>query len=62
VPEATVTAVETGFTTTSGADGSYQLGMFASGVYTVRVQTGANTKNFTVTIPATQGQDYNLRV
>ncbi len=62
VAGAQVTLVGIGLTTTSGPDGSYLLGSMPAGTYTLRVQSGATTKNVNITVPATAGKNYNVQL
>jgi len=59
---ATVSLVETGFSTQTGADGSYILGSIRAGTYTLRVQSGATTKDVTVTVPVSTGNNYDVQL
>jgi hypothetical protein len=62
VAAATVTLAGTGFATRTTADGRYVLGMMPAGTYTMRIQAGEATRDVTVTIPATAGSNYNVRL
>jgi Pvc16 N-terminal domain/Carboxypeptidase regulatory-like domain len=62
VAGATVSLVEAGLVTQTNADGGYHLGLVAAGTYTLRVQAGAAVKTVLVSIPATAGKDYNVRM
>jgi hypothetical protein len=59
---ATVTLVGTGFTAQTMADGNYTLSVVPAGTYTLRVQSGATTRDVTVTIPAPAGSHYNVQL
>jgi Pvc16 N-terminal domain/Carboxypeptidase regulatory-like domain len=62
VAAATVTLVDTGFSTETGADGNYTLGSVPAGAYTLRVRSGASTQDVSVTIPAPAGSNYNVQL
>lgn len=62
VADAPVTLVGTGFATRTGIDGNYTLGSIPAGTYTLRVQAGIMTKDVSVTIPATAGNNYNVQL
>ncbi len=62
VADATVTALPTGVQATTAENGQYDLGMLSAGNYTLRVQSGAITQNFNVTVPAPLGSDYDLQL
>jgi hypothetical protein len=62
VANASVSLVGTGFSTLTGDDGHFLLGMLPGGTYTLRVQSGATTKNVPITIPATVGNNYNVQL
>ena len=62
VAGAVVTLVDTGFAVQTGDDGNYTLGSIPAGTYTLRVQSGATTRNVTVTIPAPAGSHYNVQL
>ena len=62
VANASVTLVETGLVATTGADGQYSLGSFAAGNYTLKVVSGATTKNKSITVPATAGNNYDVQL
>jgi hypothetical protein len=57
-----VTLVGTGFSTQTEADGSYILGSIPAGTYTLRAQSGATTKDVSVTIPASTGNNYDVQL
>jgi hypothetical protein len=61
IAEAMVTLVGTGFATKTDADGRYVLGTMPAGTYILHVQSGATTKDITVTIPAQAGSDYKVQ-
>ena len=62
VEGATVTLVGTGFAAQTMADGNYTLSVVPAGTYTLRVQSGATTRNVMVTIPAPAGSHYNVQL
>ena len=62
VANASVSLVGTGFSTLTGDDGHFLLGMLPGGTYTLRVQSGATTKSVPITIPATVGNNYNVQL
>ena len=62
VAGATVTLVGTGFAAQTMADGTYTLSAIPAGTYTLHVQSGATTRNVTVTIPASAGSHYNVQL
>jgi hypothetical protein len=62
VEGSTVTLVGTGFAAQTMADGNYTLSGIPAGTYTLRVQSGATTRNVTVTIPAPAGSHYNVQL
>ena len=62
VAGATVTLVGPGSATRTGADGDYTLGSIPAGTYTLRVQSGATTKDIAVTIPVSAGSNYNVQL
>jgi hypothetical protein len=59
---ATVTLIETGFTTRTDANGRYILDSLAPGVYTLRMQAGATLKTVTITVPAPAGSNYDVQL
>jgi hypothetical protein len=59
---AAVTLAGTGFATRTTANGRYVLGMMPAGTYTLRIEAGTAIKDVTVTIPATAGGNYNVRL
>jgi hypothetical protein len=62
VAGAMVTLVGTGFVTQTEADGRYTLGSIPAGTYTLRAESGATTRDVTVTIPAPAGTHYNVQL
>jgi len=62
VADAPVTLVGTGFATRTEIDGNYTLDPIPAGTYTLRVQSGITTKDVSVTIPATAGNNYNVQL
>jgi Pvc16 N-terminal domain/Carboxypeptidase regulatory-like domain len=62
VADVLVTLVGTGFTSQTGADGNYTLSSIPAGTYTLRVQSGATTREVTVTIPVPAGSHYNVQL
>jgi hypothetical protein len=64
VAGATVTLVELGLVARTGADGNYTLGSIPARAvpYTLRVQSGATTKEVNITIPAPAGSNYNVQL
>jgi hypothetical protein len=62
VAGATVTLLGTGLATQTEVDGRYALGSMPAGTYTLRVQSGATTRDVTVTIPAPAGSHYNVQL
>jgi Pvc16 N-terminal domain/Carboxypeptidase regulatory-like domain len=59
---ATVTLVERDVTTTTDAAGYFTLSALTSGSYTLRVQSGATTRNVNITVPAVTGTNYNVQL
>ena len=62
VADARITLVGTGFATRTETDGNYTLGSIPAGTYTVRVQSGATTKDVTVAIPVSAGSNYDVQL
>ncbi len=62
VKQAAVTLLESGVTALTDENGIYHLGAAAAGNYTLRVRSGATTKNVTITIPAQAGKNYDVRL
>jgi hypothetical protein len=62
VAGAAVTLVGTGYSTQTGADGGYILSSIPAGTYILRVQSGAATRELTVAIPASAGNNYDVQL
>lgn len=62
VKQAAITLAETGSTALTDENGIYHLGATSAGNYTLRVRSGAATKNVTITIPAQAGKNYDVRL
>lgn len=59
---AMVTLIGTGLAARTDGDGRYRLGSVPGGPYTLRVESGATSKEVTLTIPATTGNNYNVQL
>jgi hypothetical protein len=62
VAGATALLVQPNLTTTTDADGHFRFSSVAAGTFTLRVTSGAITKEVTITVPAPVGSNYNLQL
>jgi hypothetical protein len=62
VAGATVTIVELGLAATTDPGGRYGLGPMAAGNYTLHVVSGASTKDTSITVPATAGNNFDVQL
>ena len=62
VAKAKVSIVETGRSAITNSDGVYSLGLLQAGTFTLRVESGSNVVNKTITIPATAGKNFNVKL
>jgi hypothetical protein len=62
IANATVRLVDTGLSAITDADGQYVLGTLRAGTYTLRVQSGAATVDFAITVPTTTGNRYDVQM
>ena len=59
---ASVEVVERGLAARTDATGRYALGTLPAGDYTLRAQSGSNTRSVTVTVPAESATGYNVQL
>ena len=62
VAKAKVSIVETGRSAITNSDGVYSLGLLQAGTFTLRVESGSNVVNKNITIPATAGKNFNVKL
>ena len=62
VAGATVLLVEPSLSTTTDADGRFNLSSVAAGTFTLRVTLGAVTQQVTIIVPAPAGSSYNVQL
>jgi hypothetical protein len=62
VANALVQLLEAKLTATTDADGQYSFAPVASGSYTLRVKSGNQVKNASITIPATASHQYDVKL
>ena len=62
VANAKVSIVETGRSAITNSDGVYSLGLLQAGTFTLRVESGSNVVNKNITIPATAGKNFNVKL
>ena len=60
--QAKVSIVETGRSAITNSDGVYSLGLLQAGTFTLRVESGSNVVNKNITIPATAGKNFNVKL
>lgn len=62
VAEAVIVLVERNMVATTDDEGRYHIGMIRAGTYTLRVQKDAAIKQVSITVPASAGSSYNVRL
>ena len=60
--EAIATLVETTLTTKTDDNGQFRFTDLPAGTYTLRVQSGATSKDFNLTVPALPNNNYNVKL
>jgi len=60
--EAIATLLETSLTTQTDDNGQFRFTDLLAGSYTLRVQSGATSQNFNLTVPAPQNSTYNVKL
>jgi hypothetical protein len=62
VADADVRLVELGLSARTDGEGRYQIGAMAAGTYTLRVASGATTKQVSITLPPGAGASYDVQI
>ncbi|MEZ5351549.1 MAG: Pvc16 family protein [Bryobacteraceae bacterium] len=62
IPSAGVRILERGRSTLTASDGTYSLAALPAGTFTLRVTTGALTKDRSIIVPAPPLDNYNLQI
>lgn len=62
IANAIVSLLEAALTTASDDQGRFVFGKVAAGAYTLRAQSGLKTRDVAITVPAAQGNNYDVQI